>query len=151
MPRSNRIYRSGIENWRILWVTSPGDSTALSQCSYIWPAKLRNLHSQTFILEMLIYAMYSFEFFNTSFIFQVYLYHRTRQCNVTECMLNISHRVSKDLYSEYLNKDDILLRTISSGKRVIESIYIWTLSMNRQKYTYYKGKRVIDVLICRLH
>ena len=46
-------YRSRIENWRILWVTSPGDSTALSQFSYIWPAELRNLHSQTFILEML--------------------------------------------------------------------------------------------------
>ena len=46
-------YRSRIENWRILWVTSPGDSTALSQGSYIWPAELRNLHSQTFILEML--------------------------------------------------------------------------------------------------
>ena len=46
-------YRSRIENWRILWVTSTGDSTALSQCSYIWPAELRNLHSQTFILEML--------------------------------------------------------------------------------------------------
>ena len=28
-------YRSKIKNWRILWVTSPGDSTALSQCSYI--------------------------------------------------------------------------------------------------------------------
>ena len=46
-------YRSGIENWRILWVTSPGDSTALSQCSYIWPAEIRNLHSQTFILEIM--------------------------------------------------------------------------------------------------
>ena len=46
-------YRSRIENWRILQVTSPGDSTALSQCSYIWPTELRNLHSQTFILEML--------------------------------------------------------------------------------------------------
>ena len=46
-------YRSRIENWRILWVTSPGDSTALSQCSYIWPAELRNHHSQTCILEML--------------------------------------------------------------------------------------------------
>ena len=34
-PRSNRIYRSGIDNCRILWVTSPGDSTALSQGSYI--------------------------------------------------------------------------------------------------------------------
>ena len=47
-------YRSRIENWRILWVTSPGDSCALSQFSYIWPAELRNLHSQTFILEMLV-------------------------------------------------------------------------------------------------
>ena len=51
-------YRSRIENWRILWVTSPGDSTALSQCSYIWPAELRNLHSQTFILEMLTWCTY---------------------------------------------------------------------------------------------
>ena len=49
-------YRSRIENWRILWVTSPDDSTALSQCSYIWPAELRNLHSQTCILEMLVYT-----------------------------------------------------------------------------------------------
>ena len=46
-------YRSRIENWRILLVTSPGDSGALSQCSYIWPAELRNHHSQTCILEML--------------------------------------------------------------------------------------------------
>ena len=46
-------YRSRIENWRILRVTSPGDSGALSQYSYIWPAELRNLHFQTCILEML--------------------------------------------------------------------------------------------------
>ena len=41
-----------------LWVTSPGDSTALSQGSYIWPAKLRNLHSQTLILEMFARIVY---------------------------------------------------------------------------------------------
>ena len=35
-------------------MTSPGDSSTLSQCSYIWPAGLRNLYSQTFILEMLV-------------------------------------------------------------------------------------------------
>ena len=46
-------YRSRIKNWRILWVTSPGDSGALSQYSYIGPAELRKLHSQTCILEML--------------------------------------------------------------------------------------------------
>ena len=51
-------YRPRIENWRILLVTSPGDSTALSQCSYIWPAELRNLYSQTFILEMLTVIRY---------------------------------------------------------------------------------------------
>ena len=51
-------YRSRIENWRILWVTSPGDSTALSQYSYIRPAELRNLHSQTLILEMLVQFIY---------------------------------------------------------------------------------------------
>ena len=51
-------YRSRTENWRILWVTSPGDSTALSQCSYIWPAELRHFHSQTFILEMLNPCLY---------------------------------------------------------------------------------------------
>ena len=53
LPQGQIKYRSRIENWHILWVTSPGDSTALSQCSYVWPAELRNLHSQTFILEML--------------------------------------------------------------------------------------------------
>ena len=47
-------YRSRIENWRISWVTSPGDSSPLLQGSYIWPAELRKLHSQTCILEMLI-------------------------------------------------------------------------------------------------
>ena len=46
-------YRSRNENWRILWVTSFGESSALSQYTYIWPAKLRNLHSRTCILEML--------------------------------------------------------------------------------------------------
>ena len=29
-------YRSGIENWHNLWVTSPGESSVLSQCNYIW-------------------------------------------------------------------------------------------------------------------
>ena len=35
-------------------MTSPGDSGALLQYGYIWPAESRNLHSQTWILEMLI-------------------------------------------------------------------------------------------------
>ena len=75
-------YRSRIENWRILWVTSPGDSTAHSQCSYIWPAELRNLHSQTFILEMLVVSV-----FNTS----VYYYFVVSVFNIcvyyTTCLL----------------------------------------------------------------
>ena len=63
-------YRCRIENWRILWVTSPGESSVLSQYSYIWPAELRNLHSQTCILEMLgwMYVLGIFAFLKNFFL-----------------------------------------------------------------------------------